>query len=135
MPPTESARIVQMMLAAVLSAVCFAVCLPSGAVADDMIAPLLLEGEEAEVEELGLWELIERERYVRAREEAEKYLLEHPSSYVAHLVLGMAQHYGEANFPKALFTKPAPSIFSRRPKAYSRRLVSPGDGTRGSWSP
>jgi len=103
MPPTESSRIVQMMLAAVLSAVCFAVCPPSGAVADDMIAPLLLEGEEAEVEELGLWELIERERYVRAREEAEKYLLEHPSSYVAHLVLGMAQHYGEANFPRALF--------------------------------
>ncbi|MGB5348757.1 MAG: tetratricopeptide repeat protein [Polyangiales bacterium] len=103
MPPTESARIVQMMLAGVLSAVCFAVCPPSGAVADDMIAPLLLEGEEAEVEELGLWELIERERYVRAREEAEKYLLEHPSSYVAHLVLGMAQHYGEANFPRALY--------------------------------
>lgn len=75
----------------------------SRAAADEMVPPLLLEGEEAEVEELALWELVERERYVKAREDAEKYLLEHPSSYVAHLALGMAQHYGEANFPKALF--------------------------------
>ena len=71
--------------------------------AEDMMAPLLLEGEEAEPEELALWELIEREHYVKAREDAETYLAEHPRSYVAHLVLGMAQHYGEANFPKALF--------------------------------
>lgn len=71
--------------------------------AEEMMAPLLLEGEEAEPEELALWELIEREHYVRAREEAETYLAAHPGSYVAHLVLGMAQHYGEANFPKALF--------------------------------
>jgi tetratricopeptide (TPR) repeat protein len=87
-----------------LGAVVVAVALyASSAVADEMVAPLQLEGEEAEVEELALWELIERQRYVRAREEAEKYMAEHPSSYVAHLVLGMAQHYGEANFPKALF--------------------------------
>jgi tetratricopeptide (TPR) repeat protein len=71
--------------------------------AEDMVAPLLLEGEEAEGEELALWELVERQRYVKAREDAEEYLAEHPNSYVAHLVLGMAQHYGEANFPKALF--------------------------------
>lgn len=75
----------------------------SFAEAEDMVGPLLLEGEEAEVEELGLWELVERERYVKAREDAEKYLVEQPNSYVAHLVLGTAQHYGEANFPKALF--------------------------------
>jgi tetratricopeptide (TPR) repeat protein len=71
--------------------------------ADEMISPIFLEGEDASAEELALWELIEGERYVRAREEAEAYLAKHPSSYVAHLVLGMAQHYGEANFPKALF--------------------------------
>ena len=103
MPATESARVVQLMLAALLAAMFFAVSPLCWAAADDMLTPLLLEGEEAEVEELALWELIERERYVRSREEAEKYLLEHPRSYVAHLVLGMAQHYGEANFPKALF--------------------------------
>lgn len=68
-----------------------------------MSTPLLLEGEDAQAEELALWELIERRRYVRAREDAEEYLAKHPDSYVAHLVLGMAQHYGEANFPKALF--------------------------------
>lgn len=71
--------------------------------ADDIAVPILLDGEQAEVEELYLWELVERERYVKAREEAEKYLSDHPRSYVAHLVLGLAHHYGEANFPKALF--------------------------------
>jgi tetratricopeptide (TPR) repeat protein len=71
--------------------------------AEDMVAPLLLEGEDAEAGEMALWELVERQRYVKAREDAERYLAEHPGSYVAHLVLGMAQHYGEANFPKALF--------------------------------
>lgn len=75
----------------------------SSGAAEDMVAPLLLEGEDGEVDELALWELIERQRYVKAREDAEKYLAEHPASYVAHLVLGVAQHYGEANFPKALF--------------------------------
>ena len=98
-----STRVSWVLLAALLSALCLALGRLPRAAADDMMAPLLLEGEEAEAEELALWELVERERYVRAREEAEKYLLEHPSSYVAHLVLGMAQHYGEANFPKALF--------------------------------
>ena len=75
----------------------------SQAGAEEMSTPLLLEGEDAQAEELALWELIERRRYVRAREDAEEYLAKHPDSYVAHLVLGMAQHYGEANFPKALF--------------------------------
>ncbi|MBW1831009.1 MAG: hypothetical protein JRJ10_04810, partial [Deltaproteobacteria bacterium] len=73
------------------------------AAAQDMVPPLLLEGEEGEVEELALWELVERQRYVKTRDDAEHYLAEHPDSYVAHLALGMAQHYGEANFPKALF--------------------------------
>jgi len=75
----------------------------SPAVADSMAAPIALEGEQAEPEELVLWGLVEREHYVKAREEAEKYLKGHPTSYVANLVLGTAQHYGEANFPKALF--------------------------------
>ena len=85
-----------------VASICASIC-ASIAGADEMIAPILLEGEDASAEELALWDLIERERYVKAREEAEGYLEDHPSSYVAHLVLGMAQHYGEANFPKALF--------------------------------
>ncbi len=71
--------------------------------ADEMADPLLLEGEEASPEEVLLWDLIERQRYVKARDAAEKFLAEHPSSYVGHLVFAQALHYGEANFPKALF--------------------------------
>ena len=71
--------------------------------AEDMLGQVLLEGEDAEPAELVLWELVERQRYIKAREEAEKYLADHPDSYVAHLVLASALHYGEANFPKALF--------------------------------
>jgi tetratricopeptide (TPR) repeat protein len=71
--------------------------------ADEMTDPLLLEGEEALPQEYILWDLVERQRYVKAREEAERFLVEHPSSYVGHLVFSQAQHYGEANFPKALF--------------------------------
>ncbi|MDH3202244.1 MAG: tetratricopeptide repeat protein [Myxococcales bacterium] len=71
--------------------------------ADDMADPLLLEGEEASPEEVLLWDLVQRQRYVKARDAAEKFLVEHPSSYVGHLVFAEAQHYGEANFPKALF--------------------------------
>jgi tetratricopeptide (TPR) repeat protein len=89
--------------ACVLAIICWAGPFGATATAEEMSTPLLLEGEEAQTEELTLWELVEQQRYVRAREEAEKYLVEHPDSYVAHLVLGMAQHYGEANFPKALF--------------------------------
>ncbi len=71
--------------------------------ADEMTDPLLLEGEEALPQEYFLWDLVEQQRYVKAREEAERFLVEHPSSYVGHLVFSQAQHYGEANFPKALF--------------------------------
>ncbi len=63
----------------------------------------MLEGEQASDAEIALWQLVEQERYVKAREEAEKHLAAHPDSYVAHLVLGVAHHYGEGNFAKALF--------------------------------
>jgi tetratricopeptide (TPR) repeat protein len=76
---------------------------PSTGSADEMTDPLRLEGEDALAQEAMLWDLIEGQRYVKAREEADKFLGEHPRSYVAHLVFGQAQHYGEANFPKALF--------------------------------
>jgi tetratricopeptide (TPR) repeat protein len=91
----SSARLATGFLAVVL---CAAI-----AAADEMTAPLILEGEDARPEELSLWQLVESQRYVKAREEAEKYIQENPGSYVAHLVLGIAQHFGEANFPKALF--------------------------------
>lgn len=71
--------------------------------ADEMLEPLFLEGEEAMPQEVALWDLIERQRFVKAREEAEKFLVDHPNSYVGNLAFAQAQHYGEANFPKALF--------------------------------
>jgi tetratricopeptide (TPR) repeat protein len=89
------------LLGAILAALLLFSAAPTGA--EDMIEQILLEGEDAEPAELVLWELVERQRYVKAREEAEKYLAEHPDSYVAHLALASALHYGEANFPKALF--------------------------------
>jgi len=87
-------------LAAALTAVCL---WTQHATADEMVGPLLLEGEEALPQEALLWDLVERQRYVKAREEADRFLVDHPNSYVGHLVFAEAQHYGEANFPKALF--------------------------------
>ncbi len=42
-------------------------------------------------------------RHVRARELAEKILARDSSSFAAHYVLGLVQHFGEANLPAALF--------------------------------
>ena len=81
-----------------------AVAIPASvAQADDLLEPFQMAGAEASRDELLIWELIESDRFVKAREEAEKYLVTHPDSFVAELSLGMAQHYGEANFPMALF--------------------------------
>ncbi|MFA9471560.1 MAG: hypothetical protein ACERNK_13400 [Deltaproteobacteria bacterium] len=75
----------------------------SPASADELTEAFQLAGAEGTPEELRIWELVEYERFVKAREDAEKYLAEHPDSFVAELSLGVAQHFGEANFPMALF--------------------------------
>ncbi len=59
--------------------------------------------EAARDDELEAWELASARRYVKAREVAERLVRARPGSYVGHLVLAHAQHYGEANFPRALF--------------------------------
>ncbi len=41
--------------------------------------------------------------YVRAREIAEEILLEDPEAFTGHVLLGMAQHRGEGNLPRAFF--------------------------------
>jgi tetratricopeptide (TPR) repeat protein len=46
---------------------------------------------------------VEEGKYVRARELAERILAKDKSSFVAHMVLGLAQHYGEDNLPRSLF--------------------------------
>lgn len=80
------------------------VVMPSTRVgADELAEPFHVPGADATVQELQIWALIEQDRFVKARDEAEKYLAEHPDSYVAHLSLATAHHYGEGNFPMALF--------------------------------
>lgn len=63
-------------------------------------------GEEVEhADELRAWRLAvdDPPRRIQARELAERLTAEHPDSYVAELVLGHVQHYGEGNFPRALY--------------------------------
>lgn len=68
----------------------------------------------ASPEELAAYDLATSGRYVKAREVAEKLVRARPSSYVGHFVLGLVQHYGEANFPRALFEeKIALRLFER----------------------
>jgi len=63
----------------------------------------LPEGLESKPDEVEAWIYTQLHRYIRARELAEVVLKKRPSSYVAHLVLGLTQHYAEANFPRAVY--------------------------------
>lgn len=54
-------------------------------------------------EELRAWELARQGKFVKAREAAQALLERHPDSYLGHFVLGYVFHYGEANFPWALY--------------------------------
>lgn len=63
----------------------------------------LPEGLESKPDELEAWIYTELHRYIRARELAETVLRKRPTSYIAHLVLGLTQHYAEANFPRAVY--------------------------------
>ena len=97
-------RVVREHIYSIGACVFIAVAAPaSPASADELTEAFQLAGAEGTPEELRIWELVEYERFVKAREDAEKYLAEHPDSFVAELSLGVAQHFGEANFPMALF--------------------------------
>ena len=74
-----------------------------------------ITGLDASEEELAAWKLVEARRHIKAREQAEAILKERPRSFVAHLVLGFVHHYGEADFPRALYhLKLAEQLFERR---------------------
>ncbi len=60
-------------------------------------------GAPGEPDELRAWALIRQQKLVEAREVAERVVAERPDSFLGHFLLGWAHHYGEANFPKALF--------------------------------
>ncbi|MCB9601207.1 MAG: tetratricopeptide repeat protein [Polyangiales bacterium] len=72
-------------------------------------------GAPGEPDELRAWSLIRQQKLVEAREVAERIVAERPNSFLGHLLLGWAHHYGEANFPKALFHEErAYALFTER---------------------
>ena len=65
-------------------------------------------------EETQAYQLATSGQHVKARELGERIARARPSSYVGHFVLGLVQHYGESNFPRALFEeKNALRLFER----------------------
>ncbi len=88
-----------------LSALCCA--LFAGLVAEAQDAPEWEAAPDpaaaASADETAAYELATTGRHVKARETAEKLVRAHADSYVGHFVLGLVQHYGEANFPRALY--------------------------------
>lgn len=90
-----------------------------GALAQDacsVIAGFPQEGLEGTPEELRAHCEAEQQRhFIRARELAEAILDRDPRSFAAHYVLGYVYHYGEANFPRALYhLRQARTLFSQR---------------------
>jgi tetratricopeptide (TPR) repeat protein len=90
-----------------------------GAMADDacsVISAFPQEGLEGTPEELRAHCEAEQQRhFIRARELAEALLQRDPSSFVGHYVLGYVYHYGEANFPRALYhLRQARTLFRAR---------------------
>ena len=47
--------------------------------------------------------MVEQNQMIRARELGEALVAEDPTSFIGHLVLAYAQHFAEANFPRALY--------------------------------
>ena len=46
---------------------------------------------------------VDQNQMIRARELGEALVAQHPTSFIGHLVLAYAQHFAEANFPRALY--------------------------------
>lgn len=72
-------------------------------------AQTLIDPEEAEenpgvtAEEMEAFNDADAGRHVRARELAEKIIAKDPKSFAGHFVMGLVQHYGEANLPASLY--------------------------------
>ena len=71
--------------------------------AQDLDVPPVVEGAEGSADELAAWNAFTLRNHVRARELSEAVLGAQPRSFLGHFVLGLAQHYGEANLPRALY--------------------------------
>lgn len=107
-------RPLQVSLLAILSgALCAVAVRAQDPLVDAMLVPQ--PGEEASRDEIEAWRYAQLERFVRARELAEKVIEHNPRSYVGHFVLGFVQHYAEADFPRALYHHElALRLFERR---------------------
>jgi hypothetical protein len=75
---------------------------PLRSLAQNLYAPEPNDAETLGVSatELEAFEHADAGRHVRARELAERVVQRDPYSFVGHFVLGLVQHYGEANLPR-----------------------------------
>jgi tetratricopeptide (TPR) repeat protein len=79
-------------------------------------------------DEIQAHDLARQDRYVKAREVAERILKSSPQSFAAHYVLGVAHYFGEGNLPRALwYLREARALFERRYGA------EPGSDTPWRW--
>ena len=60
-------------------------------------------GAAGEPDEIRAWQLVATKKFVEAREAGEAIVARRADSYLGHFILANAYHYGEANFPRALF--------------------------------
>ena len=88
-----------------LASIFCAVVASTAAQSEQLVEALLVpeEGASATPAELNAWAHVRMRKFIKARELADQIVEDHPDSYVGHFVLGFAHHYGEANFPRALF--------------------------------
>jgi tetratricopeptide (TPR) repeat protein len=79
--------------------------LQPGARAQNMVAPEEAVAPDPGVtpQELEAFEHADAGRHVKARELAEKIVAKDANSFAGHFVLGLVQHYAEANLPSSLY--------------------------------
>ena len=88
-----------------------------GVTGDPACAVLMafMPGMEAAEDELLAWQCADAGHHIRARELAEAVIRRDPDSFAGHFVLAHVHHYGEANFPRALFhATRAYELYTRR---------------------
>ena len=88
------------LVALLLTSLALSVSLVRG-MAGAQAAPLT--ASEIPAAEAEAWAAVSEQRMIRARELGERVVAAAPGSYVGHLVLSLAQHMAEANFPRSLF--------------------------------
>ncbi len=90
--------------------------------AQDVLASVPADdGSPGTPDELEAYGAVMAGNHVRARELGERVIRRAPRSYVGHLVLAHAHHYGEASFPRAVYhAREAARLFEARHGAIPR---------------